>query len=213
VTVALEKSNVWLNVTEALPLHQIAESLSHYWRMGDQYPRALYMMRLLSPDTELKTLAIDATRNIFLYAGKHYKSVYNTLRLINTSNSDLVFEQKARSGEVRIAIGVKMKKEDETNSTKPDLNLDLNLNKLMTEKGQYDMIRVSKVFATITYRENNGTWWLTAEERNPLSIFVNSIQLQSGKSHPLDIETVITFGSSITDYYSRLQVVLDTTAD
>lgn len=205
VRVALEKSNIWLNVTDTLPLHKIVEGLQYHWGLDEQ--QSLYLMQLALPDTELKALPNNAARDTFLYSGKRFKSAFNLLRLSNMLKPERNFERKANSGQVNIAIGLAS-----TEGTNPR-KIDLNLHEEMSELGQALMTRLNKIIANINYRESDGTWWLTPEDRNPLSIFINNDHLQSGNSHQLDTDDVITFGQSISNYYCRLQVVLDTSAN
>lgn len=198
-----ERSRYFLNVSDQLPLGEIAQAVADYDRTTLMAGAQLYIARLLPPDTRLARL--DLGEDALLYAAADMRFGRNFLRLVDVHQRERVYALTAGGADER-RVGVRARK-DVTDAT---LDVDLHDALIIHGHDPRTFQNIPRYLARIAYRPSENTWWIRAEERSRTPLHVNNARLSSATPIQLMSGDVITLGPSVTHYYARLEVEIST---
>jgi hypothetical protein len=196
--IGLEKENQTLRVSENIRVRQIATSLARYDGLPATDDLALYIARLVPPQTPLAMLALG--EGMALYAALKLRHARHMLLLRDIQQRDRAYTLMAGQGHQ--LIGCRAQAE----TAQPDLDVDLF--EVITDQG-YDprpFQGMSPYYARITYRADDQSWWVWLDERSQVPLFVNQARASQSAALPLGSGDVLSVGPSLSHPYARLEV-------
>jgi hypothetical protein len=196
--VGLEKENQTLKVSDNIRVRQITTSLTRYNGLPVTDDLALYVARLVSPQTPLNMLPLG--EGVTLYAALKLRHAGRMLLLRDIQQRERAYTLIAGQGEQLIGCRV------QAETPQPDLDVDLF--EAITDQG-YDprpFQGMSPYYARITYRADDQSWWIWLDERSQVPLFVNQARASQSAALPLANGDVVSVGPSLSHPYARLEV-------
>lgn len=206
VQVGDERDSATINASANVPVGHIITGLITYHNVPRTPDVSLYLMRLIPPDTVLRSLTLKADE--FLYSSRDFQFAQNRL-ILRDIHSEIVFELLAGPEDDDKLIGRRPEPDREDNALDVDL-YDVIMN---TSRSPNAYKRVSRHQAHVYYKASENTWWFVLEERTAVSVFINNTRASSSTPIQLTGGDVLSFGPSVENYYARLEVDIATRTD
>lgn len=200
-----ERARYFMRSSASLALREIATALAAYDRTSLLPGAAIYIARLLAPDTRMA--AIDMTAGAVLYAATELQFGHNVLRLVDVHRRERVFTLAAAAGnEQRIGFRAQRDISDTT------LAVDLRDALIIHGHDPRTFQNIPRYLARVMYRSEENSWWILAEDRLRTPLYLNNARLTTPAPAQLMHGDVLTLGPSISHYYARVEVEISASA-
>jgi hypothetical protein len=196
--IGLERDNQALRVSGGIRAGQIASSLAQHYGLPVGDDLRLYVARLAPPQTSLDALALED--DAMLYAALKLRYAEHILLLRDIEQRDHTYTLMAGQGEQLLGCRA------QAAVPQPDLDVDLYESVIGQGYDPRPVPGMSPYFARITYRADEQSWWVWADGRAQVPLFVNNARASRGTALPLVSGDVVSIGPSLSHVYARLEV-------
>lgn len=205
--VGLENESQALKASENVSMGQLASSLAAYNQMTLTTEMQVCVLRLVPPQVKLEMLARG--EDIFLYTALNVRYARNLLRLRDIHNRAQVYVLSGSREDGEKLIGCR------PDSGATGVGLDVDLYDSIVAQGHDPRLfnTLSPYYGRILYNAADESWRIRLEERAHVPLFINNMRVTSSAPVQLTSGDVVSFGPSITHYYTRLAVELSSQAE
>jgi hypothetical protein len=207
IQIGVGKERLTLNVSENVPLGQVAGSLLTYHKLNPATEYQIYLLRLIPPATLLNTLGFG--QDDMLYASRSQSFALNALVLRDIHQREREYALAAGPEDDIKLIG----RRPEANIEDPELDVDLYEAVIPRENNPNAFKSLSRRQLKVFYKAAENSWWVQLEERASVPVFVNNTRTSAIAPVQLTSGDVLSFGPSLDTYYARLEVEITAKAE
>jgi hypothetical protein len=203
VCVGSEKENQVVKASQSLQTGEIVTRLAHYQEISLPPDLQLYMVRLVSPETQI--LSVSLEEGVFLYTALNPHHARRSLRLYDVHNRERIFILPAGLEDDDKIIGWRTQSEESASQ------LDIDLYDVIANQEE-DLLEEANTLihfqGQIRHKFSEDTWWLRMDERSHIPMFVNDTRMISNSDIQLISGDVISIGDDVDHNYVRLEVTI-----
>jgi hypothetical protein len=207
IQIGVGKERLTLNVSENVPLGQVAGSLLTYHKLNPATEYQIYLLRLIPPATPLNALGFG--QDDMLYASRSQSFALNALVLRDIHQREREYALAAGPEDDIKLIG----RRPEANIEDPELDVDLYEAVIPRENNPNAFKSLSRRQLKVFYKAAENSWWVQLEERASVPVFVNNTRTSAIAPVQLTSGDVLSFGPSLDTYYARLEVEITAKAE
>ncbi|MFN8377616.1 MAG: hypothetical protein U0452_02995 [Anaerolineae bacterium] len=207
IQIGVGKDRLTLNVSENLPLGQVAGSLLGYYKLNPATEYQIALLRLIPPATSLGSLKLG--QDEFLYAARTQTFALNTLILRDIHQRDRAYTLAAGPEDDVKLVG----RRPEAGIEDPELDVDLFEAVIPRGDNPNAFKSLSRRQLRLFYKAAENSWWAQLEERASVPVFVNNTRTSAIAPVQLTSGDVLSFGPTLETYYARLEVEITARAE
>lgn len=207
IQIGVGKERLTLNVSENVPLGQVAGSLLGYHKLPPATEYQIYLLRLIPPATPLSTLGFG--QDDILYASRSQSFALNALVLRDIHQRDREYALVAGPEDDVKLIG----RRPEAAIEDPELDVDLYEAVIPRDNNPNAFKSLSRRQLKVFYKAAENSWWVQLEERASVPVFVNNTRTSAIAPVQLTSGDVLSFGPTLETCYARLEVEITARAE
>ncbi|HYO88022.1 MAG TPA: FHA domain-containing protein [Candidatus Limnocylindrales bacterium] len=207
IQIGMGKERLTLNVSENVPLGQVAGSLLAFHKLNPTTEAQIVLMRLIPPATPLS--AISFGQDETLYATRSQSFALNTLMLRDIHQREREYSLAAGPEDDVKLIG----RRPEAAIEDPELDVDLFEAVIPRDNNPNAFKSLSRRQLKVFYKAAENSWWVQLEERASVPVFVNNTRTSAIAPVQLTSGDVLSFGPTLETYYARLEVEITAKAE
>lgn len=207
IQIGVGKDRLTLNVSENVPLGQVAGSLLSYHKLNPATEYQICLLRLIPPATPLGAVALG--QDEFLYAARAQSFAMNALVLRDIHQREREYSLVAGPEDDVKLIG----RRPEAAIEDPELDVDLYEAVVPRNNNPNSFKSLSRRQLKVFYKAAENSWWAQLEERASVPVFVNNTRTSAIAPVQLTSGDVLSFGPTLETYYARLEVEITAKAE